>query len=170
MNEVFAYPQTQPTLWLENYATITWLLSMLILATAWALFFRYGNFKYGIDIGCLVKTVLIIGATTLAFGFPMMYNTKFYAEHAHEGDKVILRDDEIVYETRSGKRKALKYSEIQRIYREPLTYNPPKSYHIIGLIDSIRVDSISVKENLPNFEKFLQQLSEKTNRRIERSI
>jgi hypothetical protein len=32
MNEVFAYPQTQPTLWLENYATITWVLSMLILA------------------------------------------------------------------------------------------------------------------------------------------
>lgn len=168
MNEVFAYPQTQPSFWLENYATITWMLSMVFLAATWALFFRYGNFKYGIDIGCLVKTVLIIAATTVSFGFPMMYNTKFYAEHGHEGDKIVLSDEEVIYETRNGKRKSLKYSEIQRIYREPLTYNPPKSYHIIGLIDSIRVDSISIRENLPDFEKVLQRIAEKTNRKIER--
>lgn len=66
MNEVFAYPQTQPSIWLENYATITWILSMVFLAATWALFFRYGNFRYGIDIGCLVKTVLIIAATTIS--------------------------------------------------------------------------------------------------------
>ncbi|PIO46905.1 MAG: hypothetical protein CMR00_12890 [[Chlorobium] sp. 445] len=80
----------------------------------------------------------------------------------------MLSDEEVIYETRNGKRKSLKYSEIQRIYREPLTYNPPKSYHIIGLIDSIRVDSISIKENLPDFEKVLQRIAEKTNRKIER--
>lgn len=170
MTEVFVYPQTQPSIWLENYATVTWLLSMVFLAVVWALFFRYGNFRYGIDVGCLVKTVLIILATTIAFGAPLMYNTKFFAEHGHEGDKIILDEEEIIYETRNGKRKALRYSDIQRIYREPLTYNPPKSYHIVGLIDSIRVDSISVKENLPDFDRFLQRISEKAKRPIERSI
>ncbi|MDW8466775.1 MAG: hypothetical protein RML35_11590 [Chloroherpetonaceae bacterium] len=49
MTEVFVYPQTQPSLWLEHYATITWLLSMLFLAIVWAIFFQYGNFRYGIN-------------------------------------------------------------------------------------------------------------------------
>jgi hypothetical protein len=170
MNEVFSYPMTQSELLLNHYATISWTLGMLALGTVWGIFFRYGNFKYGIDLGCLFKTALIIISTTLALGLPLMYNTKFFAQHGHEGDKLTLSNDALLYESRQGKQKTIKYAEIQRIYKEPVTFNPPKTYYIVALVDSLRVDSLGVKETLPNFDQFLQKLSEKSNRKIERAL
>lgn len=152
MNEVFSYPVTQSNFLLENYYILTWTGGMLVLGAAWAIFFRYGNFKYGIDLGCLFKTLIIMAATTLALGIPNALNVKYYAMHGHEGDKIILTSERVTYQYRNGGAKSFLLSEVKKFYREPMTFNPPPTYFVVAIIDSIKVDSFAVREDLPRFE------------------
>ncbi|NTW48319.1 MAG: hypothetical protein HGB19_01025 [Chlorobiales bacterium] len=169
MSEVFSYPITQSEFWLNNYAVITWALGMLLLSVAWAIFFRYGNFKYGIDLGCLGKTFLILFFTTMAFGLPMRYNIRFDAEHGHEGDRITLSESKLIYQQRGGKEKNLPIKDIKKIYQEPITYNPPVKYFIVAETAGAK-DSVAVKKDLPDFDKFIQKLTELTQVKIRRAL
>lgn len=169
MSEVYSYPITHSEFWLNNYAFISWTLGMLLLAVAWAIFFRFGNFKYGIDLGCIVKTFLILVSTMLAFGLPMQYNIRFDAEHGHEGDKITLTNTKLSYQPRDGKEKDLMIRDIKKIYQEPITYNPPVKYFIVAQTPEMK-DSISVKRDLPDFDKFIQRLTELTQIKLRRAL
>jgi hypothetical protein len=170
MQDVFTYPVTQSAFWLDNYYVFTWASAMAMLAGAWAVLFRYGNFKYGIDLGCLVKTFVIMLVTMLCLGFPMYYNTKFAAQHGHEGDKIILTDDALRYTPRTGKEKTFKYSEVFTIYREPFTFNPPPAHFVVALKDSVRLDSVVIKEDLPQFDALIKKLDVVTNGKVKKSL
>lgn len=169
MSEVYSYPITNSEFWLSNYFVVSWAIGLLFLAVAWAIFFRFGNFKYGIDMGCLFKTLLILISTMLAFGLPMQYNIRFDAEHGQEGDKITLTDSKVVYQTRDGKEKTLPLKDIKKIYQEPITYNPPVKYFIVAQTPE-KKDSITVKKNLPDFDKFMQKLTELTQIKIRRTL
>jgi hypothetical protein len=159
MTEVFSYPITQSEFLLENYYILTWTGGMLALGAAWAIFFRYGNFKYGIDLGCLFKTLIIMTATMLAIGIPNYLNVKYYAQHGHEGDKITLTSERVTYQYRNGKSKSFALSEVKKFYKEPTTFNPPATYYVVAIIDSIKVDSFAVREDLPRFEVFKTTLN-----------
>jgi hypothetical protein len=169
MSEVYSYPITHSEFWLNNYAFISWTFGMLLLCVAWAIFFRFGNFKYGIDLGCLVKTLMILFFTMLSFGLPMQYNIRFDAEHGQEGDKITLTDAKLSYQARGGKEKTLKITDIKKIYQEPITYNPPVKYFVVAETAELK-DSITVKKDLPNFDKFIQKLTELTQIKIRRAL
>ncbi len=159
MNEVFSYPVTQSDFLLDNYYILTWTAGMLILGIAWAIFFRYGNFRYGIDLGCFFKTLIIMVATMLAIGVPNYLNVRYYAEHGHEGDKITLTSERITYQYRNGKTKSFALSEVKKFYKEPITFNPPPTYFVVAVIDSMKVDSFAVREDLPRFEVFKTALN-----------
>ncbi|MGQ9804704.1 MAG: hypothetical protein ACUVRP_01325 [Chlorobiales bacterium] len=159
MNEVFSYPVTQSEFLLENYYILTWTGGMLVLGAAWAIFFRFGNFKYGIDLGCLFKTLIIMTATMLSIGIPNYLNVKYYAQHGHEGDKITLTNDRITYQYRSGESKSFLLSEVKKFYKESMTFNPPPVYFVVAIIDSIKVDSFAVREDLPRFESLKTALN-----------
>ncbi|NTV46705.1 MAG: hypothetical protein HGB11_09380 [Chlorobiales bacterium] len=169
MSEVYSYPITHSEFWLNNYAFISWTLGMILLSIAWAIFFRFGNFKYGIDLGCLVKTLLILVSTMFAFGLPMQYNIRFDAEFGQEGDKITLTDSKLVYQSRGGQEKALALKDVKKIYQEPITYNPPVKYFIVAETPEKR-DSITVKRSLPDFDKFMQKVTELTQIKIRRAL
>lgn len=159
MPEVFHYPVTYPSWWMDFYYIVTWSLGMLFLATGWAVFFRYGKFSYGVDLGCLWKTTLLIVLTTIALGAPNYYNTRFVGEHGQDGDSVRIAGGELLYLDRKGNEKKLQLKEITAIYQEPVTYNPPpKIYIVVGKSK----DSLFVTKNLSDFEVFLNVLSQTT--------
>lgn len=170
MMESFTYPITQPEFLLENFYILTWTGGLLALGAVWAIFFRYGNFKYGIDLGCFFKTAAIMAATMLALGLPNYYNVKFYARHGHEGDKIILSQERIAYQSRNGTTKSFKLSDVQSIYKEPITFNPPPIIYIVAVIDSIKVDSIAVREDLPQFNTLFSRLDEQTNGKVKKNL
>lgn len=170
MNEAFSYPITQSEFLLDNYYILTWAGGMTALGAAWAIFFRYGNFKYGVDLGCLFKTLVIMAITMLAIGVPNYLNVRYYAKHGHEGDKIILTSERVTYERRDGSRKSFALSEIQKIYKEPITFNPPPTYFVVAVIDSIKVDSFAVREDLPRFQEFLSALTSATNGRVAKPL
>jgi hypothetical protein len=159
MSDVFSYPVTQSNFLLENYYILTWTGGMLLLGGAWAIFFRFGNFKYGIDLGCLFKTLVIMAATMLAVGVPNYLNVKYYAKHGHEGDKIMLTSERVTYQYRNGEAKSFSLSEVRRFYREPMTFNPPTTYFVVAIVDSIKVDSFAVREDLPRFEVFKKSIN-----------
>ncbi len=132
---------------------------MLLLGAAWAIFFRYGNFKYGIDLGCLFKTLIIMAATMLAIGIPNYLNVKYYAQHGHEGDKITLTNERVTYQYRNGQAKSFSLSEVKKFYKEPMTFNPPPTYFVVAIIDSIKVDSFAIREDLPRFESLKTALN-----------
>ncbi|ACF13099.1 conserved hypothetical protein [Chloroherpeton thalassium ATCC 35110] len=169
MSEVYSYPITYPEFWLGSYAFFSWALGMFVLAAAWAVFFRFGQFKYGIDMGCLVKTALILFFTMISLGLPMQYNIKFQAEHAHEGDMITLTDKTLEYVFREGGKKLFKLDDIFQIYQEPITYNPPIKYIVKAKTES-GIDSIFVRKNLPDFRSFMKKLTEKTGLKVQRSL
>jgi hypothetical protein len=170
MNETFSYPLTQPAFLLENFYILTWTGGMLALGGVWAIFFRYGNFKYGIDLGCFFKTAAIMIATMLALGLPNYFNVKYYAQHGHEGDKIVLAAERVSYQTRNGATKSFKFSDVQSIYKEPMTFNPPAIVYIVAIVDSIKADSIAVREDLPEFKTLLSRLDERTNGKVKKNL
>ncbi|MGB0130816.1 hypothetical protein [Chlorobium sp.] len=161
MPEVFHYPMTYPSWWMDSYFTVTWVLGMLFLAAGWAVFFRYGKFTYGVDLGCLWKTTLLIILTTIALGAPNYYNTRFVGEHGQDGDSVRIAGEEVLYLDRRGNEKKLKLQDITAIYQEPITYNPPPKIFVVAGKARVK-DSLFVTRNLQDFEAFLTALSGKT--------
>lgn len=167
MQQVFQYPLTYPEWWLDNYYFFSWLLGMLLLAVGWSFFFKYGKFSYGIDLGCLWKSTLLLLLTTLALGTPNYYNTRFIAEHGQEGDVITIDTENLSYNYRKGTDKTFSIKDIVRIYREPVTFNPPPRFFVVAQTGQTR-DSIFVTKNLPNYEKMLSKLSELANVPFER--
>lgn len=176
MPQVFSYPQTYSEFWLNNYALTVWFAGIVGYAVAWALFLRYGNFNYGVDLGCFLKTGVIMGATMLSFGLPNAYRVRFEAENAHQGDTITLTDSLLTYRTRTGDEKQLFVSRIERIYQEDITFNPPTIFYIVSqralpagdTSTAARRDSIAVRENLPEFPALIKALTEKTGVKLER--
>lgn len=158
MQQVFQYPLTYPEWWLDNYYFFTWLLGMLLLAVGWGFFFKYGKFSYGIDLGCLWKSTLLLLLTTFALGTPNYYNTRFIAEHGQEGDVITIDAENLSYNYRKGKDKVFRIRDIVRIYQEPVTFNPPPKFFVVAQTGKTR-DSIFVTKNLPNYERMLSKLS-----------
>jgi hypothetical protein len=167
MPEVFRYPMIYPSWWMDSYYVVTWMLGMLFLGTGWAIFFRYGKFSYGVDLGCLWKTTLLIILTTIALGGPNYYNTRFVGEHGQDGDSVRITDKELSYLDRKGNERKLPLGQISAIYQEPVTYNPPPKIFIVAGKGALR-DSIFVTKNLQGFESFLSSLSVKTGIQVKR--
>ncbi|MBF0585525.1 hypothetical protein INT08_03835 [Prosthecochloris sp. N3] len=167
MQQVFEYPMTYPAWWLDYYYLFTWLLAMMVLAAGWAFFFRFGKFSYGIDLGCLWKSTLLLVLTTVSLGAPNYYNTRFLAEHGQEGDRVVLTDGNVVYEDRNGRDTAFRPEDIVRIYQEEMTFNPPPKIFIVARTGGAR-DSVFVTENLSEYQQLLDELSEVTGIALER--
>jgi hypothetical protein len=162
MTDVFTYPQTVSDFWLENHTWVSWSLGMLMLTVLWGIFFRFGKFNYGIDLGCIVKTGLIIFGTALCFGFPNVYNIKFAAEHSFEGDKLILTDSAFVYKKYNDGEKTFPLKKIIRIKQEDITFNPPVRYFVVAETDSSRRDSVAVAKASTTVMDFLEKLSART--------
>jgi hypothetical protein len=40
-----------------------------------------------------------------------------------------------------------------------MTFNPPPTYFVVAIIDSIKVDSFAVREDLPRFDEFKTTLN-----------
>ena len=161
MPEVFHYPMSYPALWLDHYYLATWFLSMLFLGLVWAAFYRYGKFSYGVDLGCFWKTTLLVMLTTVSLGGPMYYNTRFAGEHGQDGDSIKIAGDRVLYLDRKGNEKKLDLADITVIYQESITYNPPPKIYIVATKLSLR-DSLFVTTNLPDYKRFLSDLSGKT--------
>ena len=105
MPEVFHYPASYPALWLDYYFLATWVLGMLFLGLVWAIFYRFGKFTYGVDLGCFWKTGLLVLLTTVSLGGPMYYNTRFAGEHGQDGDSIKIAGDQLLYLDRKGNEK-----------------------------------------------------------------
>lgn len=170
MTDLFQYPMSFPGWWLDNYFYVTWFLAMLFLGAGWALFYLKGKFSYGVDFGCLWKTTLMIIITTIALGAPQYYNTRFSAEHGHDGDSYRLGPDRIEYTSRDGDKKMFLYKDIVSIYQEQITYNPPPQVFIVAENAGMR-DSITVtdgKNGLPGAGKMLSELSKRSGVSVKR--
>ncbi len=161
MPEVFHYTMTYPALWLDYYYLATWFLSMLFLALVWAIFFRYGKFTYGVDLGCFWKTAVLVLFTTVSLGTPMYYNTRFAGEHGQDGDSIKISGDKLFYMDRKGNAKQFVLADIKSIYQELITYNPPPKIYIVTAKPSQR-DSLFITTNLPDYKRFLSDLSKRT--------
>jgi hypothetical protein len=161
MPEVFQYPMSYPTLWLDYYFIATWSFGMLFLGLVWAVFYRYGKFTYGVDLGCFWKTTLLVLFTTVSLGGPNYYNTRFAGEHGQDGDSIKISDDTLLYLDRKGNEKKLGIADIKAIYQESITYNPPPKIFIVAVKPSLR-DSLFVTTNLPGYKRFLDELSRRT--------
>jgi len=140
---------------------------MAFFSIAWAVFFKYGQFKYGIDFGCVFKSLAILIATMLAFGLPQQYNIKFDAQNGHQGDKITLTSNLLKYETRNGEMTEFPLKDVKEIYQEPVTYNPPTKYIIVAINENER-DSIFVRKNLPEFSSFMSRLESLTGVKLKR--
>ncbi len=167
MLQVFQYPLTYPQWWLDNYYLFTWLLGMVALAVGWGIFFRFGKFSYGIDLGCLWKSTILLLLTTFSLGAPNYYNTRFIAEHGQEGDVITLDTEALSYNFRKGDDKKFSIKDIVRIYKEPVTFNPPPKYFVVAETGGTK-DSVFVTKNLPGYEKMLGELSGLANVPFER--
>lgn len=163
----FEYPVTYPEWWLDSYYIVTWSLGMLLLAVGWGVFFRWGKFSYGIDLGCIWKSTLLLLMTTAALGAPNYYNTRFVAEHGQEGDRIVLEGDRFSYDFRNGGQKEFRIADIARVYKEPVTFNPPPKYFIVAETGGVK-DSVFVTENLPGYEEMLKKVSELSGTTFER--
>jgi hypothetical protein len=161
MPEVFQYPMTFPAWWLDYYYLVTWTLGMLLLGLGWAVFFRYGKFTYGIDLGCFWKTAVLILLTTASLGAPSYYNTRFIGEHGQDGDSVKITGDRLLYLDRKGNQKQFVLKDVTAIYQEPITYNPPPKIFIVAGKAAAR-DSIFVTRNLKDYRRFIGELSKAT--------
>ena len=167
MQQVFQYPLTYPTWWLDSYYFFTWLLGLSLLAVGWGVFFRFGKFSYGIDLGCLWQSKVLLLLTTVSFAIPQAYNTRFIAEHGQAGDVITLDENSLSYNYRRGVDKNFALSDIVRIYKEPVSFNPPSKYFVVTETGQTK-DSVFVTKNLPGFEKMLDELSVLTNVPFER--
>lgn len=167
MAEVFQYPMEFPGWFIDYFDFLTWCIGVVVLAGLWVFFFRYGKFSYGIDLGCLWKSTLIILITTAVIGVKQVVSVKFLAEHAQDGDVITLDEKKLSYNDRNGKDKVLDLQNIVRIYREPVTFNPPPRYYVVAETGGTR-DSVFVTENLPNYEKLLSRLTNLANVQLER--
>jgi hypothetical protein len=161
MPEVFHYTMTYPAFWLDYYYLVTWFLGMLFLALVWAIFFRYGNFSYGVDLGCFWKTGLLVLFTTVSIGPPMFYNTRFAGEHGQDGDSIKISGDKLLYMDRKGNEKRVLLTDITAIYQESITRNPPPKIFIVAGKSPVK-DSLFVTTNLPGYKGFLEELSRRT--------
>ncbi|NTU96538.1 MAG: hypothetical protein HGA62_01845 [Chlorobiaceae bacterium] len=158
MPEVFHYPMPYPSWWLDYYYLVTWSLGMLLLGLGWAVFFRYGKFSYGIDLGCFWKTAVLILLTTASLGGPQYYNTRFVGEHGQDGDSVKISGDSFLYLDRKGNQKQFALKDIRAIYQEEITYNPPPKIYIVAGKAAAK-DSMFVTRNLQDFRRFIDELS-----------
>ncbi len=161
MPEVFHYPMTYPAWWMDFYFLATWCLGMLFLSVGWAVFFRYGKFTYGVDLGCFWKTTLLLVLTTISLGAPNYYNTRFVGEHGQDGDAIKISGDNLLYLDRKGNEKKLSLAAVTSIYQESITYNPPPKIFIVAGKAPVR-DSLFVTTNLPGYKLFLASLSKRT--------
>jgi|GEM_PF-157250 len=180
MPEVFRYPMTFPSLWLDYYYIATWTLGMLFLCVAWAVFYRYGKFTYAVNLGCFWKIALLLVMTTISLGAPQYYNTRFDGEYGQDGDSIKISGDKLFYLDRydssrnllqdipdfifgidRGKVLKINLSEITAIHQESVTYNPPPKIYIVAGKSSV-MDSLFVTRNLPGYKRFLSELSRKT--------
>jgi hypothetical protein len=161
MPEVFQYPMTHPAWWLDYYYMVTWSIGMLFLAFGWAIFFRYGKFTYGVDLGCFWKTALLIMLTTVSLGGPQYYNTRFVGEHGQDGDSVKISGDRLLYLDRKGNQKQLSLNDITAIYQEEITYNPPPKIFIVAGKRAPK-DSVFITRNLKEYKRFIAELSKAT--------
>ncbi|MBC8043640.1 MAG: hypothetical protein IAF08_09385 [Rhizobacter sp.] len=166
----YSYPQFYPEFWLSNHTWIVWSLGFLLFAVAWGVFFKYGKFNYGVDLGCFVKSSIIGFFTMVSFGLPNAYNVRFDAEHAHDGDRITLTDSTLTYRYRTGGERSLPLDGITRIAQEQLTFNPPIAYYVIGRKDSTRTDSVRIKEDLPQFKELMQTLTSRTGLQVQKPI
>ena len=175
MAEVFQYPMEFPGWFIDYFNYLLLCINAVVLAGVWVFFFRYGKFNYGIDFGCLWKSTLMIALTVAAIAGYMVPTTKFKAKHQEAGDKIILDGEKLIYTPRKGKFKDFEPQEIKefnfrdivRIYKEPVTFNPPPKYFVVAQTGGAR-DSIFVTKNLPGFEKMLGELSGLSNVPFER--
>ncbi len=167
MLEVFHYPVTYPALWMDTYYLATWLVGMLVLALGWGIFFRFGKFTYGVDLGCLWKTTVLIALTTVSLGIPNYYNTRFVGEHGQDGDSIKISGDKLLYLDRKGNEKKLNLSDITAIHQELVTYNPPPKIYIVAGKAPVK-DSLFVTTNLPDYKRFLADLSKRTGIEVKR--
>ncbi len=163
----FEYPVTYPQWWLDSYYLVTWALGMIVLAVGWGVFFRWGKFSYGIDLGCLWKSTLLLLLTTAALGVPSAYNTRFVGDHGQEGDRITVEEDRLLYDFRKGEDKEFRLNDIVRVYREPETFNPPPKYFIVAEAGGVR-DSVFVTKHLPGYEALLVRISEQAGVTLER--
>ncbi|NTU45372.1 MAG: hypothetical protein HGA99_07590 [Chlorobiaceae bacterium] len=161
MQEVFNYPMTYPSWWMDYYYLFTWAFGMLLLALGWAVFFRYGKFSYGVDLGCLWKSIVLVLMTTVSLGVPNYYNTRFVGEHGQDGDSVKLSLDKVLYLDRKGVEKQLKLTDVTAIYQESITYNPPPKIFIVAAKNADR-DSLFITKNLPGYERLISELTKRT--------
>ncbi len=161
MPEVFHYPMTYPAWWMDSYFFATWCLGMLFLSIGWAIFFRYGKFSYGVDLGCFWKSTLLLVLTTISLGGPNYYNTRFVGEHGQDGDAIKISADKLLYLDRKGNQKQLTLAQITSIYQEKITYNPPPKIFIVAAKSPVR-DSVFVTTNLPGYNSFIADLSKRT--------
>jgi hypothetical protein len=161
MPEVFQYPMTYPALWMDSYYLATWVIGMLLLALGWGIFFRYGKFTYGVDLGCLWKTTVLIALTTVSLGIPNYYNTRFVGEHGQDGDSIKISSDKLLYLDRKGNEKKFNLSDITAIYQEQVTFNPPPKIFIVAGKTPVK-DSLFVTRNLVGYKRFLADLSKRT--------
>ncbi|NTV93685.1 MAG: hypothetical protein HGA72_10640 [Chlorobiaceae bacterium] len=161
MPEVFQYPMLYPAWWLEFYWVVTWFLGMLVLGLGWLIFFRYGKFTYGVDLGCFWKTALLLVLTTISLGGPNYYNTRFVGEHGQDGDSIKISGDNLLYLDRKGVEKKMQLDAITAIYQESVTYNPPPKIFIVAGKGKVK-DSLFVTRNLKDYQGFLSALSART--------
>ncbi|WP_076791287.1 hypothetical protein [Chlorobium sp. KB01] len=161
MPEVFNYPVTYPSWWMDYYYLFTWAFGMLLLALGWAVFFRYGKFTYGVDLGCLWKSIVLVLMTTVSLGVPNYYNTRFVGEHGQDGDSVKLSSGQLLYLDRKGVEKQLKLADVTAIYQESITYNPPPKIYIVAAKTAVR-DSLFITTNLPGYKRLISELSQRT--------
>lgn len=161
MPEVFHYPMSYPTWWLDYFYIVTWSLGILFLGLVWAIFYRYGKFTYGVDLGCFWKTALLVLLTTVSYGVPNGYNVHFAGEHGQDGDSIKIAGDQLLYLDRKGNEKKLPLAAITAIYQEDITYNPPPKIFIVAAKPPLR-DSLFVTTNLQDYKRFLSDLSKRT--------
>ena len=161
MPEVFHYPMTYPAWWMDFYFLATWCLGMLFLSVGWAVFFRFGKFSYGVDLGCFWKSTLLLVLTTISLGGPNYYNTRFVGEHGQDGDAIKISGDKLLYLDRKGNEKKINLTDITSIYQESITYNPPPKIFIVAGKARVR-DSLFVTTNLPDYKRFILDLYKRT--------
>lgn len=167
MAEVFEYPANYPGWFIDNFDFLAWCLAVIVLAGIWVVFFRYGKFSYGIDLGCLWKSTVIIILTTAVLGIKQVVTVKFLAEHGEDGNVVRIDQENLSYVYRNGKTTVLDLGDIVRIYREPVTFNPPPKFFVVALKAGKR-DSVFVTENLPRYEILLKELAKRSDVPFER--
>jgi hypothetical protein len=167
MPEVFHYPALYPGWFIDYFDYLTWCLIVVFLSVVWVVFFRFGKFSYGVDLGCLWKSAVMIIITTAAIGTQRFISVKFAAEHEQDGDSLRITAGELLYKDRNGLERKLPLNEITAIYQETVTYNPPPKIYIVTGKGPAR-DSLFVTENLQGLESFLSLLSSKTGISVKR--